>query len=132
MKVIYAGIFFDEETYKKLKAQSLTGILDKSIPNPHVTLEFKPKELLPNEMIGKEVEVTIVGEGNDGMNHGYKVKLTDDVKQYYKGSKIVHITMSINYPAKPADTKDIKFENRSTFNVKGKIGYFTDKGVVLK
>ncbi|MNV39718.1 hypothetical protein D3C71_1313080 [compost metagenome] len=131
MKPIYTGIFFDEKAYNEMNRQSSTNTLDKRIENPHITLEFKPKSLLPDELIGLEVEVTIIGEGNDGMNHGYEVIVPDALKEHYHGSLAPHITMSIDYVAKPINTGSIDFENRKSFSVFGKVGYFTTEGVIF-
>jgi len=130
MDVIYTGIFFDKDTYNTLKAQGYTSVLSKHIDYPHVTLEFKPKSFLPNEVIGKEVEVTIVGEGNDGQNHGYEVMLPKEVRNHYRGADIVHITMSIDHMAKAVNTANLNFKPiTKSFTVKGKVGYFTKAGV---
>ncbi|MNB72127.1 hypothetical protein D3C81_519810 [compost metagenome] len=131
MKPIYTGIFFNEKTYNEMKKQSSTKVLNKRIENPHVTLEFKPKNLLPSELVGQEIDVFIVGEGNDGMNHGYEVVIPETLREYYHGSEKVHVTMSIDQNGKPVNTGSIEFKKRNSFVVTGRIGYFTKEGVVF-
>lgn len=128
MKPIYTAIFFDEQTYNEMKAKAPT--LEKKIEYPHVTLEFKPKELLPDSVIGQYVEMSILGEANDGKNQGFMIKLPQTVTRYHKSPNVPHVTISLDpTEGKAVDTGKLYFELTKEMIVKGRIGYYTKDGV---
>lgn len=128
MKPVYTGIFFDERTYNELKA--LAPTLGKSIDYPHLTLEFKPNELLPNDIVGEEVVVLLTGEGNDGSNQGFEVMLTRELKKFYKNPSVPHITTSLDpVTGKAVNTGKLDFRPIQQKAIMGRVGYFTGKGV---
>lgn len=130
MKVIYAGIFFDEKESSKLISKS-SKILDKKINNPHVTLQFGGGECLPKEIIGQKVILRVVGEGSTEDNQGFEIIIPDKLNDFYKGASTPHITISVSQKGKPINTKDVIFNKIESFEIVGKIGYFTNEGVIF-
>lgn len=123
MKPVYAGIFFDQRSYNELKM--LASTLGKSIDYPHVTLEYKPDQLLPNDIVGAEVVVTIVGN-----NQGFEVTLPRDLRGFYKNPSKPHVTVSLDPVAgKAVNTGKLNFRPIQQKTIVGRIGYFTGKGV---
>lgn len=120
--VKYQGIFFDTSATAMIKDNS-TVLLENLIANPHITFEYKPEHCIPSELFSKEYNIHILSEGNDGTNHGYKVIIPEELKRYYFGADMPHITISIGANAKPINTALIKFDVNKEFVVKGKIGY---------
>lgn len=129
--VIYSGVFFDKSD-PGLKPEKSGEYLEKPVKDPHITFAFRPKsdKLFPVELVGKEVDIKVIGVGNDGKNHGYMVELPPDLEKYYKGAPVPHITLSTSNDGKPVDTKNLDFESITPFSIKGKIGYFTNRGIV--
>lgn len=119
VKVIYLGIF--------IKDKNLGGTLENKVNTPHVTLEFRPK-VIPNEILGNEVEIKVTNYGNNNRNEGYKVVLPQEYERYFKG-KIPHITLSYSNESKALDTKNIKFDKEKSLTLIGKVGILTDKGI---
>ena len=128
--VIYTGLFFDPSD-PGFREEKAGPFLDKKIRDPHVTFAFKPtpdKEF-PPDLIGDEVDIKVIGVGNDGKNHGYMVEIPYDLRDYYKGAPIPHITLSTSKDGKPVDTKNLDFKDITPFNIKGKVGHFTKSGI---
>jgi hypothetical protein len=130
--IVYDGIFFDfnDPSLEKNGGEYLS----KVVKDPHVTFAFKPTKdkLIPESLLGQEYSVTVIGLGNDGDNHGYEVELPQDLKRYYFGAPVPHITLSTSDTGKAVNTKDLKFEKINPFTIKGKLGYFTNNGVVFE
>ena len=74
----------------------------------------------------------MVGEGSTDDNQGFEIEVPNELKEYYKGAYIPHITMSVSKTGKPVNTKDIDFKKIKPFEVTGKIGYFTDRGTIFE
>ncbi|MDF2534202.1 MAG: hypothetical protein K0R18_359 [Bacillales bacterium] len=128
MKPVYTGVFFDERTYNELKAIAPT--LDRTIEFPHITLEFKPKELLPDDIIGEYVEVMVFGEGNDDINQGFQVEFHSELMKYYKNPSTPHITTSLHpIEGKAVNTGKLQFKEIPLMIIQGRVGYFTGTGV---
>jgi hypothetical protein len=129
--VIYTGIFFNPSD-PGLSPEKAGDYLERPIKDPHVTFSFRPDpgKLFPEDMIGKEVSIKVVGVGNDGRNHGYEVEVPPELKEYYDGAPTPHITISTSLEGKPVDTKNLDFKRIPPLNLKGKIGHFTSSGVV--
>ncbi len=131
--VSYEGIFFEGETVDfihSLEKNRLPIVNDKI----HCTFKYNPSEdEIFDELVGKEIEVLIIGYGNDGNNSGFEVQLPSDIMKYYinydeeEPSKLkkVHITASLSEDAKSSKTKDLKFEKLpDSYTVKGRFGYW--------
>ncbi|MBR2712717.1 MAG: hypothetical protein IKE73_03315 [Bacilli bacterium] len=128
--ISYEGIFFEEESEKllySLEEVHLPIINDKY----HCTFKYHPSnEEIFNELVGKEIEVQLVGYACNGRNSGFLIKLPEYIEKYYinidNGIKIKsHITTSIEKDAEPYDTKNLDFKPLpKIINIKGKFGYF--------
>ena len=125
----YQGIFFDEETSKKLE-ELQQNQLESPVQDMHITFKFGELEEYPDELMGKYIEVTLIGYGCDGKNSGFEVELPADVEaKFYKGNRPIHITVSIGTvngkKAKPVDTAKLHFEPLTDpVTVSGRFGYF--------
>ena len=80
----YEGIFFEGE------AADLIHSLEKD-PLPvvndeiHCTFNYHPKtDEIFNNLVGKEIEVSLIGYANDGQNSGFELQLPSEVMQYYR------------------------------------------------
>ena len=129
----YEGIFFDsttEEFIHSLENPKLPVINDEI----HCTFKYHPHiEEIFDELVGKEIEVLIVGYGNDGQNSGFEIQLPNDIMPYYINFdedhpgklKKPHITASLAIGAKASKTKDLKFEKLDvSYKVNGTFGYW--------
>lgn len=134
--ISYEGIFFDKETVKfihSLEKNPLPIINDEI----HCTFKYHPLENeIFNELVGKEIEVLLIGYGCDGNNSGFLVQLPDDIMKYYinydeQNSNVLkkpHITASLSLNAQAYKTKDLKFEPLKThYKIKGKFGFWIKK-----
>ena len=134
----YSGAFFTGDARGKLLSEAGEK-LDKVIPDLHVTFHFSPseKDRLPLDLVGKEVSFEVIGEGNDGLNQGFEVKLPDieikghKIKDLYKGAKVPNITVSLSPEGKAVKTAFLKFEPRTPFKVTGKMGYWENGKLVI-
>lgn len=129
-KVIYAGVFIPASEVNKLESAS-SEKLAKDIKNPHITLEFGSQATIPDDLMGKEVVIRVVGEGSTGDNQGFEVEVPEELKDLYKGASVPHITFSISEQGKAVNTKDVPFKEIEPFEIVGRVGYYTDKGVVF-
>lgn len=129
----YEGIFFEGETadlIHSLEGERLPIINDEL----HCTFKYHPNENeIFDEIVGKEIEVLLVGYGSDGNNSGFQIKLPDEVMQYYINYSndnpprlnTPHITASLAEGAKASKTKDLNFKPLSKpIAVKGRFGYW--------
>jgi hypothetical protein len=115
--VIYFGLFFETSDLP-------TPTLKRVVHNPHITFEFKPTTL-PEEIIFEIFSVKVIGYGNDGQNEGLLIELPSDLKKYYKGQSVVHITLSTDKKGKPVDTGKIPYKLfPNSFEVEGVIDVF--------
>lgn len=125
----YKGIFFDEETSKKLE-ELQQNPLESPVQDMHITFKFGELDEYPAELMQQDVEVRLVGYGCDGKNSGFEVALPDDIEaKYYKGNRPIHITVSIGTVngerGKPVDTAKLDFEPLTEpIMVSGRFGYF--------
>lgn len=137
--VIYEGIFFDEESIELVRHLEKVRL---PIANDeiHCTFKFRPqKDEILDELVGRELEVFVIGYGCDGRNSGFEVQLPDDLMQYYinyeerepNKLKKPHITTSLVQGAKPINTKNLKFERLPMpYKIKGRFGYWIRDGNV--
>lgn len=129
----YEGIFFEGDTVDflhSLEKKRLSIVNDKL----HCTFKYHPLENeIFDELVGKEIEVLIVGYGCDGNNSGFELKLPDDVMKYYinydeqEPSKLKrpHITASLAEGAAAFKTKDLIFAPLThPYIIKGRFGYW--------
>ena len=131
--VHYEGIFFEEENAKLISAldkENLPVINDEL----HCTFKVKPtEEELFDTIVGKEVEIELVGYGNNGENSGFEIRFPVKYAHYYinydeerpNKLKVPHITASIVKGAKAYKTKDLDFQPlEKPIKVTGKFGYW--------
>lgn len=132
----YSGLFFDEESIKKLVEAQKNGLSD-IVNHIHTTFKFGELEQFPDELIGNDFEIKVVGYASDGRNSGYRVELPEELKQYYANESQPHITVSIGevdgQKGKPVDTGKLDFKDlEEPFSINGKLGYFIfGKDVVM-
>lgn len=99
--VVYVGIF----------TEHINGTLNKDIPNQHITLAYRPDEEIFQELLkhlGEKCEISVLGYGNDGMNEGLEVEISEDIP--YFGASQKHITLSIDKASSPVKTGLIDFD----------------------
>lgn len=129
----YEGIFFEKETVDfihSLEKNCLSIVNDKI----HCTFKYHPLENeIFDELVGKEIEVLVVGYACDGKNSGFELKLPEEIMQYYinydeqEPSKLKkpHITTSLSKGATASKTKDLNFiPLDSPYMIKGRFGYW--------
>ena len=131
--VNYEGIFFEGNTVELIHSLEETRlpIVNDEI---HCTFKYKPsEEEIFDEIVGKEVEVTLIGYACDGKNSGFSLKLPDDIVGYYINYdeedktrlKVPHITASLAEGAKASKTKDLPFKALDKpIKIKGRFGYW--------
>lgn len=129
----YEGIFFEGaevELIHSLEKVTLPVINDEI----HCTFKYHPDDCeIFNDIVGKEVEVLLVGYGFDGENSGFAIQLPKEMMPYYinydevnpEQLKIPHITASLAVGAKASNTKNLHFEPLSKpIPITGKFGYW--------
>jgi len=129
--VEYFGIFFNDGESLKIKNNEKTK-LEKLPNNFHCTFKFAPKDLaLYNEVIGKDISITLVGYGNDGKNSGFEIDFPQTLKKYFNNFdkqgnlKVPHITTSMAIDGKAVNTANLKFDKLNVpILLTGKFGYF--------
>lgn len=124
MKIIYTGIFFDENTRHLLKDLAINTFVNlmENIKLHHITLNFGKEE---SYLLGKEVEFEIVGYVKDDLCQAFIVNLPDDITT----NNVPHITVAHSNKVAPkysneliANSKSFNFDNSIKFS--GKVGYF--------
>ena len=124
----FQGIFLDEKTEEKLINLQKDG-LENNIKNMHITFKYGDIEEYPNEIMGKEYKIKIVGYGSDGKNSGFLVEIPQMLKNYYKSSSLPHVTVSLGevdgVKGKAVDTGKLDFKPLDEkIQIIGKLGYF--------
>ena len=130
----YQGIFFDDTVRTELIKLQKKG-LNENIINIHVTFNYGRLYKFPENIVGKEVEVIIVGYDSDGLNSGFAVEIPEELNKFYKNKSVAHITVSLGelngIKGKAVDTGKLKFNKLDKIlKIKGRIGYFSS-GVVF-
>lgn len=131
--VSYEGIFFEGDVVDfihSLEEVHLPVINDEI----HCTFKYRPNDdEIFDDIVGREVEVLIVGYGCDGSNSGFEIQLPDEIASYYinydesnpDDLKIPHITASLAEGAKASNTKNLIFKKLANpVVVKGRFGYW--------
>ena len=131
----YEAIFLDEESVNLIH-QLEKNKLDRVNDEIHLTLKYKPNDNeIFNDVVGKTFELYLIGYGNDGINAGFEIELSEELKPYYINYdeddssiiKIPHITSSLKEDAKAVNTKNIKFVPLSKkYKVKGRLGFWLE------
>ncbi len=84
----------------------------------HCTFKYHPSENeIFDELVGKEIEVLLIGYGFDGKNSGFVLQLPSEIIPYYINYdednpgilKVPHITASLAEGSKASETKQLPF-----------------------
>lgn len=113
-ELIYVGAFVDYKHMLNKIDRHRRHILPYNcdIPNPHVTLAYKPEAVDP-EWFGKEVDIYITGYAHDGNNEAVKVMMNSrdgSLNDLISTVDIPHITLSVSPDSKPVESKHLRFE----------------------
>ena len=137
----YEGMFFDEETQAKLVELQPKG-LESIVKDMHITFKFGELDKFPDELMGKDHLIKLIGYASDGKNSGFQVELPEELNDYYKNQNVPHITVSLGevdgVKGKAVDTGTMEFKKiEEPIEILGKLGYFvfredrTKSGVVM-
>lgn len=131
----YEAIFLDEESINLIHELE-ENKLDRVNDEIHLTLKYKPKDNeIFNDIVGKEFDMYLIGYANDGMNSGFEIELTEELKPYYINYdeintttlKKPHITASLSNEAEAVNTKNLNFVKLpQKYKVKGRFGYWIE------
>lgn len=130
---IYVGCFVKFEDFQSAIRCIRKSPLENDIQDPHITFEYKPKEVVQS-LFGEKIRITIVGYGNDGLNEGLKVQLradNPDVQKMIDQIEVPHITIAVSNEGKPVNTKDLTFEDINPKEIEGKYGGYAKWGKVV-
>ena len=132
----YEGIFFDDDTIKLIHSLE-NPKLDVVNDEIHCTFKYHPNiNEIFDELVGQEIEVLIIGYGNNGQNSGFEICLPDNILPYYinydedcsNKLKKPHITASLAIDAKSYNTKNLDFVKlEAPVKIKGVFGYWIKK-----
>lgn len=144
-RVVYQAIFINPEDIAKL-IERQGDKLPKEVKDIHCTFKFQPSEeeiKKFSELLGKDIELKVVGYCSNGKNSGYEIELSPEQDRVYTNvhsvdkGKVVptiekttpHITVSMKEGAKAVDTGMLPFskEGFEPFVVHGKAGFFTSR-----
>ena len=132
----YQGLFLDEATQEKLIELQKKGLSD-IVKDMHITFKFGETEKYPQELMGREFIVKIVGYASDGKNSGFQIELPEELNAYYKNKNLPHITVSLGeidgVKGKAVDTGTLSFEKLDEpIEIPCRLGYFIyGKGKVM-
>ena len=131
----YEAIFLDEESINLIHELE-ENKLDRVNDEIHLTLKYKPKDNeIFNDIVGKKFDMYLIGYANDGMNSGFEIELTEELKPYYINYdeintttlKKPHITASLSNEAEAVNTKNLNFiKLPQKYKVKGRFGYWIE------
>lgn len=131
-KYRYIGCFFNKEyLWESIKAVD-TNPLYKVIEAPHITFKYRP-EFVDESLFGEEIQVKVLGYGNDGQNEGLLVELHTEnatLTEMANSIEVQHITLSIGVDAEAVDTKYLDFTPIEPFYIVGHFGGFIKGGIV--
>ena len=129
----YEGIFFEGDAVDlihSLEKVQLPIVNDEI----HCTIKYHPtgNEIF-NDLVGKEIEVLLIGYGYNGKNSGFELHLPDEVMEYYinyddNNPQVLitpHITASLSEGSTPSETRKLRFEPLDKpIKIKGRFGYW--------
>lgn len=121
-KYEYVGCFFDyDELFEKVK-NIRKNPLKNTKTKPHITFKYAPIDVFP-ELFGEELEVEIIGYGNDGDNEGVCVIATSKnnvLTQMIQDIQIPHITLAVSDNGLAVNTKNLVFHSIIPIKITGK------------
>lgn len=132
-RILYYGIFFDNETKNKISSLDVNK-LDIPVKDLHVTFRYLPNsDERINDVVGKGYFLKIIGIANDGKNSGVLIEIPKEIKKYYihryekEGKEIPiipHLTLSISKGSKNRYTRDLEFKSLDEpITICGRFGY---------
>ena len=110
--------------------------------NMHCTFKYEPNdeeiEKFSKKLLGKKVNLQVVGYGSDGKNSGFEIALDEEQELVYTNTKIIeendvieeeytipHITVSMSENAQAIDTGLLDFKPLDEpFEITGVGGFF--------
>ncbi len=122
--IVYLGCFIDFATFQSAVQKIRFNPLERDIKKPHVTFEYKPKEI-DRTLFGEEVKIKVIGYGNDGINEGVKVQVfskNPTIQELYEKIEVPHITIAVSSGGKPVNTRFLKFKEIEPFELTGIYG----------
>ena len=128
---VYTGIFFDPDTiYGKFVPK-----LKKKMRTPHVELKYKPTESqLFTSIIGKEINVKIVGYGINDNNEALLVEINSEEPAIIVTTEDIptpNITLSVSEEGKPRDAIFLHYDILDEpVEVTGKYGLYSNNKVI--
>lgn len=129
----YVGCFVKPDVFRSVIGHIREDPLENDIQYPHVTFEYRPKEV-SRSLFGENVKITIIGYGNDGSNEGLLVQLNacDPVIQHMIGQiEVPHITIAISRDGKSVNTGKLQFKEIDPIIMEGQYGGYTRWGEVI-
>lgn len=133
--ILYSGLFISGKEAKILEKLEQTP-LEITPNNFHVTFKYKPNDEEINnfyEVIGREIEVKVIGYACNGKNSGFRLFLPSDIMPYYLNivngkMTIPHITTSFSKNSAPKFTKNLHFKKLDNpVIIKGRLGLFVTR-----
>lgn len=129
MKIVYKGLFLDDKSSMILR--SYRPSLSKKVKDLHITFDIGKIEFFPEELMGKDFELTVIGYSESSTNKGFKVILPEILESQYRNKSVPHITTSMSFGASAKDTGKLPFMDIEPFKIKGRLGYFTTEGTII-
>lgn len=130
MKIIYTGIFFDEETKNKLKELALNSFMNlmENVKLDHITLNFGREE---SYLINNEVKFQVIGYVKDDLCQTFVVELPENILV----NQTPHITVAhSNKVGAKYSNELIKSSTFYAFDkpieLSGKVGYYCQGNVI--
>lgn len=132
IKKTYCGCFIPLDDVRRAIKHIQYDRLDIEIQNPHITLQYKPKDY-HEEFLGIPIQVTVIGYGRDCDNEGLLVRTHSDVEELnhlFHTIKNPHITLSKSQHGASINTAYLDFQPCEPFFLEGVYGIFTDTGII--
>ena len=129
----YVGCFINHADLHSAISGVRQNPLKNDIQDPHITFVYMPKKV-DRSLFGKQIGISIVGYGNNGINEGLLVHLQSDdpkVQAMIEEIEVPHITISVGDDGKPINTKFLRFESIEPIEMTGKYGGYTKRGKVI-
>ena len=119
-EIRYIGAFLTDK---------LESSLQNTIEYQHVTFAHEPPETTLDycsALYGQTVVFRCVGYGNNGINEGFKVELTEaspEIKTLFSKIAVPHITCGLSENAEKVNTRYLQFLPTEPFTVSAVFGY---------
>lgn len=127
----YFGCFFSPEELGDALAGFERKPLYRTITSPHITIIYRPDEI-PEELIGAEICVSVIGYGNDGENEALLVEFKDlpaKLRTLTENIPVPHITLSVSRDGHSVNSRNLTFRPIPPFSLVGKVGIMGEDGI---